>query len=275
MNSATILVDNNKSQHRFLKCEHGFSLYLNYNNTSILFDFGATDLLTHNAQFLNINLSKVDYLVSSHSHYDHIDGIRNSATILKNKTLFVGTNFNKKKYAKREDNENIVDYLGANFDDKFLNEYNITKTSVNDKLKLSDDIYIVTNFKTQNSSTSFHRFIFEENDDFKLDFFTDELCIVIERKTDLVLIVGCSHPGILNIITKVNSLFDKNISIIIGGTHLSKASDNEIQTIANSLINLRITDFYFCHCSGKKITEKLKKLNQNSNNIGVGSIILL
>jgi 7,8-dihydropterin-6-yl-methyl-4-(beta-D-ribofuranosyl)aminobenzene 5'-phosphate synthase len=275
MNSATILVDNNKTQHRFLQCEHGFSLYLNYEGTTLLFDFGATDALTNNAQFLNIDLSTVDYLVSSHSHYDHIDGLLNAAPLLGGKKMFVGTNFDLKKFGKVENNDNIIDYLGANFDENFLAKYKITKVTVADKLKINDNIYIVSNFTVEDDASAFHRFVIKDNDKFKIDLFADELCLVIEREEDLVLIVGCSQPGILNIINRVNSLFDKNISLIIGGTHLLKADDDKIQTISNSLISLGIKDFYLCHCSGKKITEKLKSMGENSNSIGVGTTILL
>jgi 7,8-dihydropterin-6-yl-methyl-4-(beta-D-ribofuranosyl)aminobenzene 5'-phosphate synthase len=275
MNSVTILVDNNKSQHRFLSCEHGFSLYLKYNDLTILFDFGASDVLINNAQLLNIDLSTVDYLVSSHSHYDHIDGLRDAASLLKGKELFVGANFDLKKYGKIEGNDKIIEYLGANFDKHFLDKHNISKTKVAEKFKISDNIYVVSNFKTPNDSSSFHRFVIEKSDKLEFDYFTDEVCMVIEREIDLVLIVGCSHPGILNIIEKVNSLFDKKISIVIGGTHLSKENDEKIQSISSSLIKVGIKDYYFCHCSGKKITDKLKSMGQNGNSVGVGTTILL
>jgi 7,8-dihydropterin-6-yl-methyl-4-(beta-D-ribofuranosyl)aminobenzene 5'-phosphate synthase len=275
MNTATILVDNNKSQHRFLKSEHGFSLYLKYNGSNILFDFGASDVLTYNAELLDIDLRQTDCLVSSHSHYDHIDGLRKAAPLLKDKNLYVSSTFDLKKYGKVENNDSILDYLGANFNSEFLENYNISKIIVKEKLQIADNIFIVSNFQTDKDTTNFHRFVIEKDNQLQPDFFSDELCMVIEKKDSLVLIVGCSHPGILNIVTKVNSLFDKKIEVIIGGTHLSRANDDKINFISNSLIEIGIKEFYFCHCSGDKITNKLESLNQKSNKIGTGTTIIL
>lgn len=275
MNFATLLVDNNKSQHRFLKSEHGFSLYLSYNGKNILFDFGASSIVKDNIQTLDIDLKNVDCLVSSHSHYDHINGLRTLAPELRNKTLYVGSNFDLKKYGRVKDNEKVLDYLGANFEKDYLDGFDIKKTVVHDKLKISENIYIVSNFSCEKDNSLFHRFVIEDGQQFKDDYFLDELCLVIEREKDLVLIVGCSHPGILNIIKRVNSLFVKKVSTIIGGTHLSKADDEKIDSISNSLINLNIKDYYLCHCSGDKIIEKLKNNIQKCYSIGVGSTILL
>lgn len=275
MNTATIIVDNNKAQHRFLKTEHGFSLYLEYNDTKVLFDFGATDKIINNIRTLNINFQDIKYLVSSHSHYDHINGLYHAAPLLCNKELFVGSNFDLKKYGKVYKSKSIMDYLGSNFDVNYLKQFNIQKHYIKDKYKLSDDIYIISNFKHTQEDENFHRFVIEKDGKLINDYFEDELCLVIERTSDLILIVGCSHPGIINIIKKVNSLFSKNISTIIGGTHLSKKGDREIDELVKQFMKLKIKEYYLCHCSGQKIQNALISKGLKCVNIGVGSTLLL
>ncbi|MGH4038577.1 MAG: MBL fold metallo-hydrolase [Sphaerochaeta sp.] len=277
MQYCTILVDNNRGQHRFLKTEHGFSLFLNYDGKKILFDFGSTDVLTHNAKTLDIDLSEVDYLVSSHSHYDHINGLLEAAPLLHGKILYTGKNFNLKKYGRVKNNSNEIEYLGYNLDKDFFKREEIKSLKVEDKLSITEHIHLVSNFTCEkNCDTSFRRFAIMEDGKLRDDYFEDEVAMVIERETDLILIVGCSHPGIINIINKVNSSFDgKKVSSVIGGTHLSKETDASINATANSLINLNVRNYYFCHCSGKAICERLKLKKQNSYYTAVGTTIIL
>ncbi|MBK5199976.1 MAG: hypothetical protein JJE21_00395 [Spirochaetaceae bacterium] len=107
------------------------------------------------------------------------------------------------------------------------------------------------------------------------DYFSSEISLVIKREHDLVLIVVCSHSGILNIIDIVNSVFKKNVSTIIGGTHLSQANEAELIDISNELTKRGITHTYLNHCRGKNILLYLKEKGINTYAANVGTTILL
>lgn len=274
-NYATILVDNNIGQHRYLTNEHGFSLYLNYENTRLLFDFGATKAIVKNAKTLNINLQNIDFLVASHNHYDHINGLLELKNIIHDKTLYVSKDFDLKRYARIEGNKNLFEYIGSNLTEKFLDENNLSKIEITDKKDINSKIHLISSFTHNEDKLQFHRFVYEKNNIMYNDYFSNEISLVIERDSDLVIIVGCSHSGILNIIDRVNSEFDKRVSTIIGGTHLSRATEDELIAISIEFYKRGITQTYLNHCSGKNISSYLRKKGIISNIANVGTTICL
>ncbi len=69
----TALIENTSA--RGLPTEHGLSLFVETAEHKFLFDMGQTDLFARNAETLGIALSKVDFAVLSHGHYDHGGGL--------------------------------------------------------------------------------------------------------------------------------------------------------------------------------------------------------
>ncbi|MCL1806015.1 MAG: MBL fold metallo-hydrolase, partial [Clostridiales bacterium] len=70
----TSLVENTKTDEQ-LVCEHGLSLLIEWQGKSILLDTGASESFMDNADALDKDLSKVDFVVLSHGHSDHSGGI--------------------------------------------------------------------------------------------------------------------------------------------------------------------------------------------------------
>ena len=56
--------------------KHGFSLYIQTEQSNFLFDVGQDDSFIKNANLLGVNLKDVDWLILSHGHYDHTDGLK-------------------------------------------------------------------------------------------------------------------------------------------------------------------------------------------------------
>jgi len=69
-----ILTDNRTKKHGFL-AEHRLSLFIQHENTNILFDTGQSDVYRHNAVQMGVDLNKAECVVLSHGHYDHCSGL--------------------------------------------------------------------------------------------------------------------------------------------------------------------------------------------------------
>lgn len=69
---ATVLVDNTDGIR--VRGEWGLSFYIEYGDKTILLDAGQSELFAENARLLDKDISKVDYAVLSHAHYDHANG---------------------------------------------------------------------------------------------------------------------------------------------------------------------------------------------------------
>ena len=71
-----ILTENSVKRDSHLLAEHGLSIYIECDNLRLIFDTGDTDIYLKNAEKMGIDLSKVDFIVLSHNHYDHVSGVK-------------------------------------------------------------------------------------------------------------------------------------------------------------------------------------------------------
>ena len=99
----TVLAENTTCRND-LTAQHGLSLYLETADRKILFDMGQSDAFARNAEALGIDLSKVDFAVISHGHYDHGGGLETFLKINSNAQVYIhrlafGEHYNgKEKY---------------------------------------------------------------------------------------------------------------------------------------------------------------------------------
>jgi 7,8-dihydropterin-6-yl-methyl-4-(beta-D-ribofuranosyl)aminobenzene 5'-phosphate synthase len=108
-----------------------------------------------------------------------------------------------------------------------------------------------------------------------LGTWTKEQSLILNTNKGLVIITGCAHPGIVNIIKKVKEMFPKeNIYLVLGGFHLLGASDSELKNIINDFRELGVQKAAPSHCSGDRCRELFQEeYNKDFINNGVGKII--
>jgi len=83
--------------------------------------------------------------------------------------------------------------------------------------------------------------------------------LVIETKHGLVLLTGCAHPGIVNMVERVVQVFKQPPYYVIGGFHLYESSADEIMHVSDQLQTLGVTNIGPCHCTGESALHHLKK----------------
>ena len=87
-----------------------------------------------------------------------------------------------------------------------------------------------------------------------------EQALVLESENGLVLLAGCSHPGIVKIVEAVKKQFgDKKIDLVAGGFHLRSTPESELTTIAASLRKLGVESIAPSHCTGDLAAEVFRK----------------
>jgi 7,8-dihydropterin-6-yl-methyl-4-(beta-D-ribofuranosyl)aminobenzene 5'-phosphate synthase len=103
-----------------------------------------------------------------------------------------------------------------------------------------------------------------------------EQSLVLSDRSGLVLLTGCAHPRITNIIFQTKIIFGENPCSVIGGFHLAGFSRPELQEIVDVFKDSNISRVGPCHCTGKEAREMFQKAYQYSFiDIGVGKEILL
>ncbi|GKX27885.1 MBL fold hydrolase [Vallitalea longa] len=253
----TTLIENSKGEHLGLINEHGISFLIEMDNKKILFDTGQSGDFIKNAATLGKDLNDIDTVILSHGHYDHTGGFRKLVeNVTSDFRLYVHNNAFIKKYSY--DNTHYK-FLGNSFTKDFISENNIESHYVTeDILEVHKGIYIISNFErvTPYEKTN-PRFYLENGDEHILDHFNDEIMLAIDTEEGLVVILGCSHPGVINMLKTLIKRTGKKINTIIGGTHLVRADEDRINETINAFKSMDIKKLGISHCTGENAMNQL------------------
>lgn len=262
------IVENTTTSKQY-KCKPGLSLYIETTKHKILFDVGPNDLFLENAKKMNININEIDILILSHGHSDHGGGLKYFLNVNQKAKIYVRATAFDPHYIKVM---GIPIFVG------------IDKNLINDRFIFSDNISIIddeltlfSGIKEGNFYSSSNRKLFvKKNNKMIQDDFNHEQNLIIKVDNKRILISGCSHAGIINILKKAEDLCLSNIDLVFGGMHLFNPpthkyeSDEYIDKIAKELNNTK-SIFYTFHCTGVKAYERLKQiLNNRIHYIGTG-----
>ncbi len=255
----TTLIENNSDKSNILFSEHGLSLYIEINEKKILFDTGQSGDFIKNAEKLKINLNDLDYVILSHGHYDHSGGFRKLVqNDNKSFKLIVGNGFFNKKYKLIEGEQ--YKFNGNSFDEEFISQNNISLKCINqDIFNITEDVIIFSNFERKNNFEILNKkFYIKGNGEYVLDYFSDEIALGIKHEKGLIIIVGCSHIGLVNILETIISRIGMTVYAIIGGSHLIEADELRLNNTINYLKEQDISIFRLSHCTGDSAVGKLK-----------------
>lgn len=101
-----------------------------------------------------------------------------------------------------------------------------------------------------------------------------EQSLVVDTRKGLVIITGCSHPGVVAIAKKAKEHLGRDIFMVLGGTHLLNHSDTDLQRVVDDLKGLGVQKVGATHCSGDKAIAKMKEVfGDGFIKMGVGQVI--
>ena len=271
------LIENNPDTENRLCFEHGLSMLIEVEEKRILFDTGKSGDFIKNAKTLGCDLQNLDYLVISHGHYDHSGGFPSMLQELdKIPTVVVGNTFFKPKYRKTGENE--YKFNGNSFQERDITDHKIKIYKVDNTIEyLTDHIIIFGSFSKSNKfETVDSSFYLKEDDLYSQDEFKDEIAVGIITDKGLVVMVGCSHLGIVNILDAIVASIEIPIYAVVGGTHLIAADDDRIVETVKALKRLNIKMVAVSHCTGESGIQQIKEafgdnfiMNQTGNIIEI------
>jgi 7,8-dihydropterin-6-yl-methyl-4-(beta-D-ribofuranosyl)aminobenzene 5'-phosphate synthase len=192
----SVLAENSAGRTRCRDClaEWGLSLYLEVNGVRILFDSGHKGTFVHNAERLDVDLNKVDFIVLSHHHWDHVGGLRFHAFKPKNKLV------THPRVPERVLAEQSLD---------LANDFDLTTTA--QPVEFSPGIYYLGEIPRQ---TGFEKGAYHD------DPMPDDTAIAIQTDKGTIVVTGCSHAGVSNIAEYAKKVTGQKLYGVIGGFHL-------------------------------------------------------
>ena len=233
----------------------GFSALVEYQGKRILFDTGNNaTIFEHNVKALGVDLTKLDFVVISHRHWDHTSGLRYVLKVNPTVTVYVprdGANgFGGAPVPQayfRAENE-----LPANmryFDGKYPEHL------------LSGKLHDTGNFVLVDKLTEVMPgiFLLPTVSQKKGTLELPELTLAIKKADGLLLVDGCSHAGI-EAILEAASAVDPRTEIVFGGLHLVTTPTEDIDTLVGSLqTKWKVQRMAPGHCSGEPAFARIKK----------------
>ena len=239
--------------------EHGLSLYVETQKHKLLMDTGCSDKFLENAKRLSVQLENVDSVVLSHGHYDHGGGLLDFAKINSHARIYVRENAFLDFYHGKDENKR---YIGL--DKRISNLAQLYYVSGN--MRMDKELFLFTNVTSRILWPSSNLELTVEKDGVLVqDDFSHEQYLVISQNGKNILISGCAHNGILNVLEKYHQIFSKNPDVVISGFHMMKKSgykQEDIDLIEKTAWKLKDyrTKFYTCHCTGEEPYERMKRI---------------
>lgn len=229
----TILNDNTAGP-KFL-ATHGLSYYIEA-DVNVLFDTGPDNTFIENAKRLNLEL-KPDYTVLSHGHWDHGNGLKYAP----GNNLVYHPNCFQKRFSKVKDI-----YVGLNStEDELAKKFKLVPSK--SFLKLSPIITFLGEVPRLIDFEAKHTDFIDDNGN--PDFIYDDSAIVIKTPEGLIIVSGCAHSGICNIIEyAIKVMCETKIAAVFGGFHLKTDGELTQKTIAY-FKNHNIKRAYPSHCT--------------------------
>ncbi len=262
-------------------CEHGLCFYVETDRHHLLMDTGASALFLENADRLGVDLGTVDTVVLSHGHYDHGGGIPAFAARNPSAPIYLQSSAFGDHCSLKEDGS--LRYIGLDPAIRDLPQVIRADQEAQDGdayLVLDEELVLFWGIGRDLPVPSANRNLKirrpggqGEAAEALQDDFRHEQCLVIRQAGKTILMSGCAHHGILNILARYRQLAEAGIlpgpapDLVISGFHMMQKQgfsqediDNIIDTARTLKKDYSHTHFYTCHCTGEPAYEAMQAI---------------
>lgn len=234
-----------------LLAEWGLSILIEADDYRILLDTGLSFSAAYNAITLGIDLSQIDEIVFSHGHFDHTGGLPHILKMLRGPVEVIAhPDIWALKYARRP--ERVEEYIGVPFSKEAAEtlgaSFNLTREPVwiSENIVTSGEIPMTTEYEKIDPIL-----YVKEKGELKPDPLWDDQALFLKSVRGLIIILGCTHRGIINTIRHAQKLTGvESIYAVIGGTHLISASPQRMDSTITELQNFGVQRLGVSHCTG-------------------------
>jgi len=245
----TILVENTTPMPNLIG-EYGFACLVEVDERKVLFDTGSSRALLVNSTALGIDLGQIGEVVLSHGHYDHTGALLALLQEHGPKRIYAHPHFLFPKLIPLKNGR--IKGIGTPFAQSQLEKAGAEFIHVDSFTSIGSDIYLSGEIPRLNDFEDVGgNFKVEMNGQVKDDHLTDEMVLIIDHPQGLIIISGCGHAGLINILDHAILMTGKEkILAYIGGTHLMTASAQRLERTITALKAYNIDELIVAHCTG-------------------------
>lgn len=240
--------------------QHGLSLHITTPRHRLLFDVGQNGLFISHAGKMGLSLSQVDAMILSHGHFDHGGGIADFFAVNQRAYLYAAPGAFAPHYARRGDG--TVESIGL---EPALGRHRRVQFA-GPRQKLDEELTLFAGVTGRELlSPAGNNMLIEREGQLAPDPFEHEQSLLITAAgSPAVLVAGCAHRGIVNIVTRARDILGRDPEIVVGGFHLSRPREgSEVDPAVVDALADRLSQFssrfYTCHCTGRGPYERLRQ----------------
>jgi 7,8-dihydropterin-6-yl-methyl-4-(beta-D-ribofuranosyl)aminobenzene 5'-phosphate synthase len=270
----TVLVDNNTFGERPFRGEPALAHLIEAEGKKILFDVGYSDVFVANAGKLHIDLLDVDFVVISHGHLDHTWGLvplvrLHTEALMDKLPVKRPTLVAHPLTLLRKTYENLPEIGSLLPEDKLSGFFDVQLSRepvwLTDRLVFLGEIVRSNGFEAKKPIGKVLEGGVEKD-----DFLLDDSALAYKSSDGLVIVTGCSHAGICNIVEQAREVCGEDRVVdIVGGLHLMDPPAEQLQGTVDYLEALRPGSVHAGHCTDLRSKIALSRVVELKE-VGVG-----
>jgi len=273
-----VLVEDTVNRQLFW-AEHGISFDIEFlyedHSKHLLFDVAQSfAVLSHNAQLMDSSLNNWDSLVLSHGHFDHtggLSGIINQMSEVKNIYLHPSCISPRIRASTPKP-------VGLPLSSDEIERLPLVFTNSWTEISEIPGVWVTGEVERpfpQKPHSGILRKKEEGEDEWEHDTIPDDQSIVVEMENELIIITGCCHTGVRNLLEAVTTKWPaKKPTVLIGGLHLHAHSSSEIEEITTYLTKFPWKTIAPNHCTGiNAVSAIMRTFPEASRKLNTGDSI--
>jgi 7,8-dihydropterin-6-yl-methyl-4-(beta-D-ribofuranosyl)aminobenzene 5'-phosphate synthase len=240
--------------------EHGFSAFVETDRGDYLFDTGSGHSVVANSLVLKKDLRTIRRIFLSHGHYDHTGGLPEVLKLKGNVDVHVHPDvFIDRIHIIQEEGEEKKRFVGLPFKKRYLEFLGAHFLYNKDYIEVEKGIFLTGEVPRKTPFEKPDPRLFSEMDGkITQDIFLDDQSLILDTKKGLVVILGCAHSGMINILDHVIDKTGKEkFYAIMGGTHLDFLTPEQLEESIKSLKKMEIERIGISHCTGMRAAFRL------------------